>query len=296
MDIERGLRGSVWAAVLKEGLGASAVLTCPPGMRPVNWSVFARLGMKAAYPNFPVGFEEEFIDARDRIGDHLKQLRRRGVDLAMFSFPRAAAFDLPIHAEVARQPETRILGLSAWSEARMSSATRRKVSRAERHGLVVRPCSSEDGECIHKLYVESVRRKGGGLRYGVRYFQALCEASSRSSAVSVGIVRREPGDIVGFISLLHGPEISYYLHGGYAIEAATFRPGYLAMYWAIRRCCALGCETLNLLTSPADQPGLVAFKESFGGLTQERIHYRVPLGFFGNCADLSLRTLRGLGI
>jgi len=285
----RGLSGQAWANVLREGLGASQLSIDDAGCKSIKWSVFARWGIRAAYPWFPVGIEVVAGETCHRYLRQLERLSKERVDLAMISAPVSIARGLPRAAVVAELPETRIQDIGSWSDARMKPSTRKKVHRAERAGLVVREAGKGDAERIHGLYVQSVTRKRGRLRYGLAYFRSLCDVANESPEISVGVVVLPEGECVGFIALLHDSTSSYYLHGGIASEATSARPGYLSMHWAIKRCQQRGSDSLNLLTSPVSQPGLVEFKESFGGATEIRVHCRVPLSTIGRCVDVAMR-------
>lgn len=283
------LRAPMWRTALQMGLGGAPLTTCHDD-HSIDWTVFKRWSIRASYANFPVGFESD-LEISPFFDKHLEQLSGAGVDLVMASMPASLALQPQGHCPIARLLETRISNLESWGQHRLASSTRRKLNRAKRLGFFVRDARPEDHETVAALYRESVTRKAGRIRYGTLYFRELCDIACRSAAFSIGMVCDATEEVVGFIALAHSDSKSYYLHGGFSSRAASGRPGFLAMEWGIERCKALGCTEVNLLTSPARQTELERFKESFGGTSTVRLHYRIPCSTKGRVVNRCLAIL-----
>jgi hypothetical protein len=284
------LDSNEWSTLLQDSFRGYSLRSAgnandSPGL---SWFVF-RLGpLKVAYPRFPVGLDDDDLAAGEGLGAHLEQLRAAGVDVVQISVVEAPKVQALHGYHSVDLPDTTIHDLQDWSEAALSQSCRAKVRRATREGLRVEDASKADGPVISNLCRNSIERHGGSVRYPQRYFEHLARAAARSPAVRIGIARTEAGDAVGFIATVsHGHRTSY-LHGGFAESASRLRPGYVCMHWAIQEAKKAGSTQFRMLTSPAKQPALVGYKESFGGKTLMRRHFSIPTSFLGYPAAIAL--------
>lgn len=279
-----------WSALLEDSFKGCALRTIgnPRSARTLSWFVF-RLGpLRVAYPRFPVGLVEDDLPEADALSMHVAQLGDKGVHVAQISVVEATTARHISGFHSVDLPDTTIHDLKRWSTQSLSSSCRAKVRRAERDGLRVEPASETDGPLISDLYRQSIARHGGSVRYPQRYFERLVSTAAISPALRIGITRTAAGEPVGFIATVsHGRRTSY-LHGGFADHASRLRPGYLGMHWAVAEAKKAGSEEFRMLTSPARQPALVGYKESFGGSTAIRRHFSVPTSFIGHAAAVAL--------
>jgi hypothetical protein len=290
-----GLIGSeAWSELLRRGFGSSRLDFNTVGMgASTTWTTFSRLGIKAAYAGFPVGFDEAAPDTLRNISPMLAALRGAGVDIARFSLPGAVEVPGVDAGGVTDLTETSIESLEIWSEGSLSASVRRKIGKSRRMGAMIRPAEPNDGSLLHGMYAEMIGRHRGRLRYTESYFDALCALAASDARLSIGVVVDGEASPCGFIAAAHARTVSHYLHGGFASRCASLRPGYLAMAWAIERSRDYGSERFNMLTSPKGQPALVAYKESFGGKSYVRRHYDVPLSPVGRFCSWGLGLVNG---
>ncbi|MBJ6980222.1 GNAT family N-acetyltransferase [Luteimonas sp. MC1895] len=281
-----------WAEVLARGFGSvQLVIREGAGFPRTAWSVFSKMGLRAAYSNFPVGFEDGV--AGSMMPAITADLRASGVDLARFSFPRTV--DALSELERFRTIdllETRVDSLEDWSEQDLPRTLKKKLEKSRRAGVQIRDALHDEGALLHRIYSETVVRRRGVVRYTPGYFDALCKLSRDDGRLSVGVVVRRDGTPCGFIVIAHSETSSYYLHGGYYSHSANLRPGYIAMAWGIDRAKNYHSRQFNMLTSPLDQPALVAYKESFGGKSYARSHYELPVSKMGALVHAVLCTSR----
>lgn len=271
-----------WQRVLEQGFAQATVAA---GQQ--LWTVFALGPVRVAYPNFPMGLEESDAGLIANPTEAFAVLRAAGIDLLRLSAPSALLSGSTIK-DVIELPDTRIDDLGAWDAHKLPASLRRKLRKGAGAGLRIDPAGPSEGDLIHQLYLGTVSRHHGSVRYTRRYFQALCEAAVGDDGVQ--IAKAMAGDrAAAFIAVLHRGDSSYYLHGGFDDAFSAIRPGYFAMAWAIQHARDRGSRRFEFLTSPVGQPALREYKESFGGTTRPRAHWDVPLSWLGRCAVTLLR-------
>lgn len=293
---EAFLESAAWASILEQGLDANSFVRCPgAGRLTTSWTIFARIGIRAAYANFPVGFDRDDGRFLHELPEALQCLRKAGVDLARFSIVGESGIPGMDRHHVVDLPETCIESLAGWSEASIATAAQRKIRKSRADGLVVRDACKGDGDLLYDAYAETISRRHGHYRYTRNYFARLCELAAVDERLSIGIAAGPDRLPCGFIAVAHCGSSSYYLHGGFLSRARSLRPGYSSMAWAINRSQLVGSTRFNMLTSPREQPSLVAYKESFGGTSYLRRHYDVPLTAKGVLVQGGLRAQSALG-
>lgn len=267
-----------WSKVIEQGFGARN-LKISLGT-PVAFTLFKGGPFRLAYVNFPIGL----VDIEETLAvitpDIAEFLRSQGAQVLHFVTPH-------LTQEIGQLgdiylPETLIENLVNWEEARLPAEVRYKVRRSRREGLRARKVSIEDSKYLYALYKATVARHGGQIRYTLKYFQALTALAEQNQyldcRVGMPADRDEP---CAFIVIAHDGDTAYYLHGGYDARYAYLRSGYGLMNLAIAYARDNGCKVFNLMTSPADQPALVKFKEKWGGVTRQIVTHREPLNFAG---------------
>lgn len=264
-----------WQSILEKEIAYSTIVEggqC--------WTVF-RLGpAKVGYPNFPVGLDENDSSLLENPDPVYSALRSKGVDLLRLSAPTVLLpGGRPVKAFV-ELPETRIADLESWKVEMLSASVRRKLRKASAAGLEMVLVEAGDGKLIYELYRRTITRHNGHFRYTRDYFEALCNISVIDNSLLVA--KAMAGErVAGFIVVRHNEGASYYLHGGYDDAFASIRPGYFAMAWALKYSRDRGSKRFEFLTSPAAQPALREYKESFGGESRLRTHWDEPLTWLG---------------
>lgn len=269
---------SAWFAVLQQGFGACS-LNMPSGM-PLAFTLFRAGPFRLAYTNFPIGLVSIEETGALTTPDVRSFLRSHGAQILNFSTPHQIHNINNLNG--ISLPVTLIENLANWEESRLPADVRYKVRRSQREGLRVRKANIKDSNQLYELYMSTVARHGGQIRYTLEYFHALATLAEydRLLDCKVGLPadRDEP---CAFISIAHDGDTAYYLHGGYDMRYAHLRSGYGLMNLAITHARDSGCKKFNFMASPADQPSLVKFKEKWGGVTRETKTYREPLNLAG---------------
>ena len=278
-----------WSDLLQRNLASRVVWSREGGALP--WALF-RLGpVLLAYPRFPLGL----VDGDDGVLGALPAIQRelaaQGVDLMRMSAPADLLATLPQIRVESNTPETVVDNLDTWRAQDLASGVRRKFRQAEKSGLSLRLADAGDGKTCHSLYVRSVMRQRGALRYSKEYFEDLCACSTSGGPVGVTEALAPDGRIAGFLATLRQGGSVYYLHGGYRDDCAAMRPGYFLMRAALEMARDDGFSRFNFLTSPPGQPALLAYKESFGGTTSQRSHWQQSLTTLGTLAGWGMRSL-----
>lgn len=231
---------------------------------------------RLGYLGFPVGgvIGPGSIDSAS-LSSWLHQVgpeRPTCIRLAVSAF--AKQIDLPLDYE--SNPETAIRNLREWDLSQVSENRRRGVKKAKRLGLSIAAPTDEDcGKSLFRIYRETVRSHGGALRYNEAYFSALIDLASQQSKLRVLVAQHEE-DIAGFIVAgIHG-NTTYYLHGGTDANYRKHCPSDLLMSEVILHAQQTGSDCFNFMSSPGNQPSLVAYKEKWGGETRQHRTYTLP--------------------
>ncbi|HEY9036604.1 MAG TPA: GNAT family N-acetyltransferase [Pseudomonadales bacterium] len=287
-----------WLAVIDQGLGCQSEIVSAPDAadNTVALSGFRRGPWRAGYANFPVGlngehrwFFEPFITGNGkRIATHKIDLLRINIDETdVTHWTHLTPPDQQL-------PDTTIPSLQAWDESTLSSDTRYKLRRSHRDGVRIRESTTADAALVYQLYSAAIAKNSGSLRYTPRYFEALTNLAAQHRQLQIGIAEAD-GAPCGFIAIAHDADASYYLHGGFFAQYRKLRPGYSAMAWAIHQSIDRHSNAFHMLPSPADQAELVKFKESFLGVTTQRLYWDIPLTARGWALKKALQLKARLG-
>lgn len=284
-----------WQQVLAPGFVSRVIFPEMATGASVPWMLFSRGPFVAAYPRFPVGIEADDSGVARNWKEIRQSLRSDGVDLLRCSAPAGIVSEFGVSRIEAALEETVVERLADWRDEALAPSMQRKFRAAEKLGMRVELAGAGDGDTCHRLYLRTISRQGGAARYPAVYFRKLCAASSPDGPITVAKAVIGDCEMAGFIATLRLGTRAYYLHGGYADGMSTARPGYFLMRWAIGRARDSGADRFNLLASPKDQPTLRAFKESFGGVTYERVYWQEPLGMLGRGSGLALQMAAKVG-
>ena len=273
------LCNSHWRSILTDGLNARIVVTeLPSGT--VATAVFRKYGTSVGYVGFPHGLLA-CNTMNNALMHHLQHLRREGVDVVRANIQGSGVASPIAGGRLdAILVETSIDSLERWSAADVSKRTLASFRKSIRSGVHLRPARSGEGGIVFGFYLEMLRKNRGRLRYSRRYFDRLCRESCETEEIQVALACVDDRP-VGFIAVACHEEDAFYIHGGFAAQDSTRRPGYAAMMWAIGRNQELGKKRFHMLASPLSQPSLTEFKESFGGVSVPASHFGAALSLKG---------------
>jgi lipid II:glycine glycyltransferase (peptidoglycan interpeptide bridge formation enzyme) len=146
---------------------------------------------------------------------------------------------------------------------------------------------------IYQLYRDTVSRNAGSLRYTSGYFAALIRLAANQSALRcLGAISESR--LMGFLIVALEGSCAYYLHGGTRQDCTHRHVADVLMAAAIAWAEARGMSRFNFMASPQAQPGVIRFKEKFGGITLTQRTLDLPLRSVRATAFASLYKLQGL--
>lgn len=272
-----------WLRVLEQGFGCSHRYLLAPDLNAyaaVNLFPFGPL--RIGYLGFPIGLCAFNCTDASALMSALCDLEHPvGFDLLRCSISEFDHHPMP-GGYAHKVPETTILDLGSWKLETLPKRTRRDVYRARREGFQLLSLeSSKHAPEIHHLYVQTVRRHGGAPKYNLAYFEALLSLASRAKEAMRIFAAARGGRIVAFLCAVISGDTAYYLHGASDRIYGRFASDFL-QYHAICWTQAQGAKCYNLLGSPPDQPGVVRFKEKWGGVTRGRYVYEIPFSRLGS--------------
>ncbi|MFQ5419253.1 MAG: GNAT family N-acetyltransferase [Anaerolineae bacterium] len=282
-----------WQSVLSAAFGARACygLTADDG-EAVALTIFPLGPFRVAFAGFPAG---GLVGGRPFTAETAVSLSKAAFPAAVHMLrlvvsPFPELVDLPF--PFAETWETAVLDLPNWDEKRLSSAVRRNVRKAEKQGIIIVPAVSADAPVIFQLYRETVKRHGGSLRYNPGYFQALVKLAQETAVLRCWLAKKGE-ETAAFLVAAQEGDIVYYLHGAVNRIHQQARPGDLLFHRAIQWAKNQGAGQFNMMASPLSQPGLVRYKEKWGGVTARQRTYDVPVNLVGN---FSMWLIRGYKI
>lgn len=266
-----------WQALLNNAFAADAIYVFEPTNGAATiLHVFKASIFRVAYVAFPVGgmVNGQPVDNRLVRAICEAELPLRIDMLRVRSSPFPTVQTLSVPSTVV--PETAVLHLQDWRLNALPATVRRNIKKAQRSGVIVEPPRNSVATRLHQLYVDTVHRHAGSLRYNQRYFVALLKLAERHPAVSCTTARLNE-KVIGFVVVTYHNRMAIYLHGGIDRRYQSYRPADLLFADAIERAQNAGMTCFNMLQSPADQPSLVRFKEKWGGVTRDHHTYDIPI-------------------
>jgi CelD/BcsL family acetyltransferase involved in cellulose biosynthesis len=206
-------------------------------------------------------------------------------------------FGAPARLELAYEavPETAIADLQDWDISRVSKNRKRDLNRARRSELtVVDAITANDGARLFELYLETLRRNRGTVRYNAEYFGRLVELASTHENLRVLLAKRDQA-IAAFVVVARQGATACYLHGATDWSMRDYRPTAVLFNDAIEWAKTAGCQCFNFMSSPKDQPSLTQYKEKWGAETREHRTYSLPLRSSYPVFRMAERIYRALG-
>lgn len=232
--------------------------TSSGGLVPVfRWGPF-----RAGFLGFPVGLPgiDELTDPRETEAANLLG-GQLGVDVI-----RASRSDV---ADQARGgialPDVWLDDIQSWNGA-INKRLVRDLAHARRAAQGIRiSCMPPKASDFHSLYSHTVRAHGGRVRYPPGYFARLFEASLAGDPIMVVKAEAPSGELLGASVLAVDLGVGYYLHSAVASSARGLGVSDLLLNQLIGMAKDSGARRFNFMASPAGQPGLVRFKQKWGG-------------------------------
>jgi GNAT superfamily N-acetyltransferase len=250
-----------WLRHLERALGCRTLFGADGagGRAPV--SVLAAGPFRVGYLTFPVG---GLLAGAPQALDLDALTAALPVDLLRV----AASADQPVAAGAHRcveLPETVVRDLPAWDAARWPKLVR-DLKKAARSELRLEDAADASlAPSLHALYLGTLERHGGQMRYSREYFDSLLRLGLPNLRC---LLAWRGAELAGFcVVALHGRS-GYYLHGAVSATCRSLGVTDALLQRAIEWCRERGMAAFSLMTSPADQPGLVKYKEKWGGTTQ----------------------------
>jgi hypothetical protein len=287
---ERFFCSPEWFDILDKGFRAQSMLVGAP------WGVAVtrfKVGPLAlGYANFPIGLQSREQHSFLLAKETRALLRKAGVYILRWQVPVAVVPEILAKRVL---PVTEIDDLQSWREDGLNPGVRYELRRSRREGLRIREARLEETDRLHALYVRTVSRHRGQVRYTLSYFTALLRLAVVGEKVQCYVgTPDKTDDAIGFIVTVEDGVAAYYLHGGFDRAHAALRPGYGLLAHAIQHAQHAGCRQFELLASPPGQHSLVRFKEQMGGSTVDSAVFDVPIGLAGSGILWSLRLWNSL--
>ena len=243
----------------------------------VVWQEFARGPFRLGYVGFPIGGTLQGLAVgKARIARLLGSAPGRRLHVLRVI---GAAFN-PSEGLTTRAqqflPETKILDLQQFDPLCIGHI-RRDITRAKQLGVVVSPVESTDhAKAIYGAYAQMVTSHGGAPKYSQSYFSELVQISMREHRMRVYLATVE-NRFAGFLVAVLERDVGYYLHSAVLPEFRKCSVTDLLLLTALQTARAAGLKAFNSMASPPSQPGLVRFKEKWGGVTQQQTVYELRL-------------------
>ena len=217
----------------------------------------------------PVGPARGAADASALLGSAVAELRRStGLDVEV----RDALEDVPSSHVVPRFLIHR-LALEADGDAVIKAAKsqiRRGIKKAQREGVTIRVRT--DRAALEEFYGLHLRtRKRQGVPIQPKRFILGFEELFALGLGHVTTAHHDGRTIAAAVFLAHGDTVVY-KYGASDERFLDLRPNNLLFADAIRGACAAGYATLDFGRTDTDNPGLAAFKRSWGA-TEETLSY-----------------------
>ncbi|MDD3648015.1 MAG: peptidoglycan bridge formation glycyltransferase FemA/FemB family protein, partial [Candidatus Dojkabacteria bacterium] len=175
---------------------------------------------------------------------------------------RAAGFE-PSGPQI--QPSrTVILDLSRSEEellAGMRSKHRQYIRKAEKNKVDIRIGTSSDIDHFVRIMNEIVKLKGYVLHEG-SYYKNVWKLFEEDVDLFIAEVQ---GEAVGAYMVLYNTNSAYEMYGGCSKQGNELLANYLMKWYAVRHAKKLGKKYYDQWGAEFKYPGLVQFKEGFGG-------------------------------
>ena len=251
-------------------------------------AVFKRGPCRIGVLGFPVaGASLDALSANSLNAIAKPLCKQAGLDLLRINISMQSAMS-PL--ATAARPDAWIDDMSHW-DLRTFKRLRKDLAYARRAKptLLLRT-GDPDPAGYHALYVETVRQHGGKLRYSQSYFEALAAVAEVAPGLHHYNVVDADGRLRGFSIMAVHEACAYYLHGG--CDEAGRKSGASDLLMEAMQRDASSCARFNLMASPWEQPGLLAFKRKWSNHEGLALTFDIASGVAGRLGR-SLMHFRG---
>ncbi|NEV64835.1 GNAT family N-acetyltransferase [Thiorhodococcus minor] len=263
-----------WHDVISGGFGAKPVYAWDKGLElAFSISVFRAGPFRIGYVGFPIGGA-----LRGPLRpEHVERLRESRPAIDLLRIP-ISGFEPPIRTEFRHQsaPETAVLDLPNWCLSDFPKL-RRDIKKAGRNPFNVRDVIEPAyAHALYALYRHTILSHHGRLRYNAGYFAKLLELASCTDRLRI-LAAFDNAELAAYVVTVLDRDVAYYLHGATHPERKASGVSDLLVYTALEWARNQGMRCFNLMSSPASQPGLIRFKEKFGGSTKLHRTYEASI-------------------
>lgn len=147
--------------------------------------------------------------------------------------------------------------------AGMKSKHRQYVRKAEKSGINVRQGQASDLEIFCRI-LKVISGDKGYLLHECQYYKNVWDLFSKSGTASLFIAERDK-KVLGAYMLLTNKNTVYEMYGGSNVEGSNLRANYLLKWQCIKHFKSEDYHFYDQWGAEPWYPGLVKFKEGFGG-------------------------------
>jgi len=161
---------------------------------------------------------------------------------------------------------TVVLDLSKSEEelfSAMRSKHRQYIRKAKRDGVRIRLGKDRDLEVFCEV-IKSIIAVKGHVMHDCGYYKKVWELFSKADRAVLFVAERDNA-VLGSYMIILNDDNAYEMYGGCNEEGNRLRANYLMKWEAINYCKKLGKKYYDQWGAEPWYPGLVQFKEGFGG-------------------------------
>jgi hypothetical protein len=268
---------SIWAQILKDGYDARLLyyvledngewFLAVPGM------LIGRF-LKLWYSLVPYG---GFIGKKEYISTFLKFITK---DIRKYKIDRLEIIDPEVGqpSEISgfsgNESYRHILNLENKTEEDLwknyKPNLRRTIGEALDAKLSIEKIrDSKEVELFYNLYLESIRRQRGMVRYPLGLFRGIFSLIQQGKG-DLFFAKHEGITTAGIV-IIYSEDIAHYFYGGSLTKYLNLRPNDLLFHTAIKEAMRRGKKQFDFMGSAKNMTGLIQFKEKWG--TQRKSLY-----------------------
>ncbi|MCJ7508047.1 MAG: GNAT family N-acetyltransferase [candidate division Zixibacteria bacterium] len=121
---------------------------------------------------------------------------------------------------------------------------------------------SKEVELFYNLYLESMRRQRGVVRYPLELFRGIFSLIEQGKG-DIFFAKHEGIAIAGIV-IIYSEDMAHYFHGGSLSKYLNLRPNDLLFHTAIKEAMRRGKKQFDFMGSAKNLTGLIQFKEKWG--------------------------------
>ncbi|HEX9916977.1 MAG TPA: GNAT family N-acetyltransferase [candidate division Zixibacteria bacterium] len=121
---------------------------------------------------------------------------------------------------------------------------------------------SKEVELFYNLYLESIRRQRGVVRYPLGLFRGIFSLIQQGKG-DLFFAKHEGITTAGIV-IIYSEDIAHYFHGGSLSQYLNLRPNDLLFHAAIKEAVRKGKKQFDFMGSAKNLTGLIQFKEKWG--------------------------------